>query len=50
MLPVLTVSKGGCVMVALAVAVHPLASVAVTVYVPAVSPVMEDDIALLLHE
>jgi hypothetical protein len=35
----LAVSNGGCVIVTVAVAVHPLASVTVAVYVPALKPV-----------
>jgi len=36
---IVTVTIAGCVIVTCAVAVHPLASVAVTVYVPAINPV-----------
>ena len=44
------VNAAGCVTVALAVAVHALASVIVTLYVPAARPVMSSVVAPLLHK
>ncbi len=46
---VLAVTAVGWVMVTLVVAVHELASVAVTVYVPAVNPEVVAPVALLLQ-
>jgi hypothetical protein len=43
-------SEEGCVMVTLAVVVHPLASVTVTEYVPAGNPLIDDALAPLLQE
>lgn len=46
----LAVTAVGWVMVILVVAVHALASVAVTVYVPATKPDVVAPVALLLHK
>ena len=40
----------GSVTIASQVAVHPFASVTVTVYVPAVNPLIEEVVAALLHK
>ena len=45
-----TVRAAGSVIVALSVAVAPLLSVTVTVYIPAITFVIVADVALLLHK
>ncbi len=47
--PMLATNKAGSVMVMLEVSVHPFASVTVTVYVPAPTPVIDSVVAELLH-
>ena len=39
----------GCIIVTVVVAVHPFASVTVTVYAPAANPVGSSSVVLLLH-
>ena len=46
---VATVSSVGSVMVTVLVAVHPLASVVVTVYVPALNPLIAAVVAVVDH-
>ena len=43
-------AEAGWVTIDSQVAVQPLASVTVTVYVPAANPLIDDDIAVVLHK